>query len=110
MPNLQPMHDSDVLDEVETQNTVTEPPMYKVWLLNDDFTPMELVVQALQDIFNKPREIATKIMLQVHHEGRGMIAIYPKDIAEDKQAQVVKFAKEWGIPLAVQVERDSKGV
>lgn len=106
MPNLSPMHDSDVLEETIVENTVTEPPMYKVWLLNDNYTPMEYVVEMLQDIFNKPQELAIKIMLQVHQGGRGLIAIYPKEIAEDKQKKVVAFARERGVPLAVEVERD----
>jgi len=75
------------------------PPMFKVLLLNDDYTPMEFVVECIERFFNKSREQATQIMLQVHTEGVGVCGIYPHDIAETKMNQVLNFAKELQHPL-----------
>ena len=80
------------------------PPMFKVLLLNDDFTPMEFVVECIERFFNKNREQATKIMLQVHTEGVGVCGIYPQDIAETKMNQVLNFAKELQHPLQCEVD------
>lgn len=80
------------------------PPMFKVLLLNDDYTPMEFVVECIERFFNKSREQATKIMLQVHTEGVGICGIYPQDIAETKMNQVLNFAKELQHPLQCVVE------
>ena len=68
------------------------PPMYQVLLLNDDYTPMEFVVKVLQKFFNKNHEDATRIMLQVHHEGRGVCGVYPRDVAATRIAQVAQYA------------------
>ena len=80
------------------------PPMFKVLLLNDDYTPMEFVVDCLQRFFNKNREQATQIMLQVHTEGVGVCGVYPQDIAETKMNQVVNLAKEHQHPLQCVIE------
>lgn len=80
------------------------PPMYKVLLLNDDYTPMEFVVECLERFFNKSREQATQIMLKVHTEGVGVCGVYPQDIAETKMHQVLVFASEHQHPLQCTVE------
>ena len=80
------------------------PPMFKVLLLNDDYTPMEFVVACIENFFNKSREQATQIMLQVHTEGMGVCGIYPQDIAETKMNQVLKHAQEAQHPLQCVVE------
>lgn len=80
------------------------PPMFRVLLLNDDFTPMEFVVECIERFFNKNREQATKIMLQVHTEGVGVCGIYTQDIAETKMNQVLNFAKELQHPLQCEVD------
>ncbi len=80
------------------------PPMFRVLLLNDDFTPMEFVVECIERFFNKNREQATKIMLQVHTEGVGVCGIYPQDIAETKMNQVLNFAKALQHPLQCEVD------
>jgi ATP-dependent Clp protease adaptor protein ClpS len=80
------------------------PPLYKVLLLNDDFTPMDFVVQVLQQFFAKNREQATQIMLKVHNEGVGVCGIYPHDIAETKVSQVAVFAREHQHPLQCVME------
>lgn len=80
------------------------PPMFKVLLLNDDYTPMEFVVACIENFFNKSREQATQIMLQVHTEGMGVCGIYPQDIAETKMNQVLKHAQEEQHPLQCIIE------
>ncbi|MEQ1488080.1 MAG: ATP-dependent Clp protease adapter ClpS [Methylotenera sp.] len=80
------------------------PPMFKVLLLNDDYTPMEFVVECLERFFNKSREQATQIMLKVHTEGVGVCGVYPQDIAETKMNQVLSFAREMQHPLQCVIE------
>jgi len=81
-----------------------KPAMYKVVLLNDDFTPMEFVVQVLEIFFNMNREKATQIMLAVHTVGKATCGIYTRDIAETKSAQVNEFAQQNHHPLISDVE------
>ena len=75
------------------------PPMYKVLLLNDDFTPMEFVVVVLQEFFSKDREAATQIMLKIHLDGKGVCGVYSRDIAATKVDQVLDAAHKAGHPL-----------
>lgn len=82
------------------------PPMYKVLLLNDDYTPMDFVVAVLQRFFSKNREQATRIMLKVHNEGRGLCGIYPRDIAATKVEQVAAYARENQHPLVCVMEEN----
>lgn len=94
------------------EGTVTEkkasrvkpPPMFQVVLLNDDFTPMEFVVGVLQKFFGKGREQATQIMLKVHHEGRGVCGVYPRDVAASKVEQVCSYARQHQHPLQCVME------
>jgi ATP-dependent Clp protease adaptor protein ClpS len=92
--------------EAEEETEVRRPAMYKVILLNDDFTPMEFVVEVLQRFFNKDRETATRIMLQVHHQGQGVCGVYPRDIAETKVNQVMDYAREHEHPLQCTMEKE----
>ena len=80
------------------------PEMFKVLLLNDDYTPMEFVVETIEHFFNKTREQATQIMLKVHTEGAGVCGVYPQDIAETKMSQVMIRAKEAQHPLQCVIE------
>lgn len=80
------------------------PEMFKVLLLNDDYTPMEFVVETIQRFFNKTREQATQIMLKVHTEGVGVCGVYPQDIAETKKNQVLIHARESQHPLQCVIE------
>jgi ATP-dependent Clp protease adaptor protein ClpS len=82
------------------------PAMYKVLLINDDYTPMEFVVKTIQRFFNKSLEQATQIMLQVHTKGMGVCGVYPKDIAETKMNQVMNHARESQHPLQCVIEPD----
>jgi len=80
------------------------PPLYRVILLNDDYTPMEFVVQVLEQFFSMGREKATQVMLAVHTQGRGVCGLYPQDIAETKANQVNQCARDSGHPLLCEVE------
>jgi len=80
------------------------PPMFKVILLNDDYTPMEFVVHVLETIFGMNREKATQVMLAIHTMGSAVCGIFPRDIAETKSEQVNKYAQENNHPLISQVE------
>ena len=80
------------------------PSMYKVILLNDDYTPMEFVVDVIQRFFSKTREQATQIMLKVHTEGAGICGVYPHGIAETKMNQVISYAREHQHPLQCAME------
>ena len=80
------------------------PPMYKVLLLNDDYTPMEFVVLVLQKFFGMTRERATQVMLKVHREGMGVCGVYPHDVASTKVQQVAGFAHKHQHPLQCVME------
>ena len=80
------------------------PPLYKVMLLNDDYTPMEFVVLVLQKFFSMTRERATQIMLMVHREGIGVCGVFPRDIASTKVEQVAAYARKHQHPLQCVME------
>ncbi|MDR1311213.1 MAG: ATP-dependent Clp protease adapter ClpS [Burkholderiaceae bacterium] len=80
------------------------PPLCQVVLLNDDFTPMDFVIEVLQTYFRKDVWVATEIMLKVHHEGRGICGVYPKDVARTKAEQVLEYARSQEHPLQCVVE------
>lgn len=82
------------------------PPMYKILLLNDDFTPMEFVIEVLKIFFSMNQEQATRIMLEVHMQGVGVCGIYPSDIASTKVKQVVEFARKNQHPLRCIMEEN----
>ena len=80
------------------------PPLYKVVLINDDYTPMEFVVEVLEIFFRMNREQATHVMLTVHTQGKGVCGIFTRDIAETKAAQVNQYAREHEHPLLCEIE------
>lgn len=80
------------------------PPMYKVILLNDDYTPMDFVVEILEKFFSMSREKAVHIMLMVHESGKAVCGVYTRDIAETKAAQVNQYARENQHPLLCEIE------
>lgn len=96
-------HQDSVISEPRTAKP-KPPSMYKVILLNDDYTPMEFVVDVLQRFFNKSREQATQIMLKVHTDGAGVCGVYPHGIAETKTNQVMNYAQEHQHPLQCVME------
>ena len=91
--------------QLERKKVVAPPPMYQVWLLNDDYTPMEFVVHVLERFFQKSREQATQIMLHVHHHGVGECGIYTYEVAETKVTQVMDFARQHQHPLQCVMEK-----
>ena len=105
-------HDRSSHSETETGTGVitkpkaVEPRLYKVMLLNDDYTPMDFVVDVLRSFFNMNVEKATQIMLKVHTEGKGVCGVYSKDVAETKAAQVNDYSRECEQPLLCSVEVD----
>ena len=90
----------------DTDEEVREPPMYKVLLLNDDYTTMEFVVEVLRYVFSKSLEEAIRIMLNVHRIGVGICGVYPYEIAETKVNTVDALARERGFPLKCTMERE----
>lgn len=83
---------------------VKSPPMFKVMLLNDDYTPMDFVIIVLQQFFSLSREKATQIMLKVHREGAGVCGVFPRDVAATKVEQVMGFALQHQHPLRCVME------
>ncbi|MCB1756899.1 MAG: ATP-dependent Clp protease adapter ClpS [Gammaproteobacteria bacterium] len=90
---------------VETDKPkLKKPPLYQVILLNDDYTPMEFVVQVLETFFRMDREQATRVMLHVHTRGKGVCGVYTREIAESKVHQVNQFSRENQHPLMCDME------
>jgi ATP-dependent Clp protease adaptor protein ClpS len=92
--------------DAEAEDDVTQPPMYRVVLLNDDFTPMEFVVLVLVKFFAKSEAAATALMLEVHQKGRAVVGVYSKEIAETKAHLVNTFSRQHEFPLLCQYEKD----
>jgi len=89
-----------------TEPKTKKPSLYKVLILNDDYTPMEFVVHVLERFFMKGREEATMIMLHVHQQGVGVCGVFTYEVAETKVAQVVDFAREHQHPLQCTMEKE----
>lgn len=88
----------------EERPKLKRPPLYRVILLNDDYTPMEFVVQVLQKVFGMDRSTATRVMLEVHTKGKGICGVYTFEIAETKVAQVTALAQQHQHPLLCTME------
>jgi len=88
----------------EAQPKLKRPPLYRVILINDDFTPMEFVVEVLQSIFGMERPKATRVMLEVHTKGKGICGVYDYEIAETKVAQVMSISQQQQHPLLCTTE------
>lgn len=100
-----PTKEGNAILEVQ-QAQVKPPPLYRVLLLNDDFTPMDFVVVVLQQFFSMSREQATVVMMKVHREGKGVCGVYPRDVAATKVEQVSAFARQHQHPLACVMEEN----
>ena len=96
-------HDGDQAIQ-EAKPELKKPPLYKVVLLNDDYTPMEFVVHVLEIFFALPRDRATRIMLQVHTQGKGICGVFVREIAETKVAMVNEYSRENQHPLLCTME------
>jgi ATP-dependent Clp protease adaptor protein ClpS len=88
----------------EARPKIKQPPLYKVVLMNDDYTPMEFVVMLLEKLFGMERDKATRIMLHVHTRGKGVCGIYTHEIAETKVAQVNEYSRRHQHPLMCTLE------
>ncbi|MBR1778549.1 MAG: ATP-dependent Clp protease adapter ClpS [Alphaproteobacteria bacterium] len=100
-----PLKQEQPWEGVTVRPKIKKPSLYKVIMLNDDFTPMEFVVSLLQSLFNKTEQEANEIMLQIHHGGVGICGVYTFEVAEMKAAQVMEAAKRSQHPLRCEVER-----
>ena len=104
----EPGHDHGLAVQ-EAKPVLKRPSMYKVVLLNDDYTPMDFVVEVLESFFSMGREKAVKVMLQVHTQGKGVCGVFTRDIAETKAAQVNQYAREHQHPLLCEIEASGEG-
>lgn len=102
----QTVHNDDLALET-AKPRLKRPPLYKVLLINDDYTTMEFVIQVLQDIFHLPEEKAAQVMLHVHQKGAGICGVYTREIAESKVEQVLQYAQQNKHPLQCTMEPDS---
>ena len=108
------MSDSDKPNEdgtignikLETKPKTKIPALYRVLMMNDDYTPMEFVIEVLEKFFQKSREESTQIMLHVHQRGVGVCGVYAYDVAETKAMQVMNYARKHEHPLQVQLEKE----
>ena len=98
--------DSEQGVALETRTKTKRPPLYKVLLLNDDYTPMEFVVDVLMKYFGKDINQANEVMMHVHRNGTGLCGIYPFDIAETKVMQVMNYSIKNGHPLQCKMEKN----
>jgi len=103
-PNQEEEKEAGVL--LKTRPKVKKPDMYKVLLLNDDYTPMEFVVEILEKFFNKNKQESTDIMLHVHRRGVGICGIFTYEVAETKVAQVMDYARANEQPLQCSMEQE----
>jgi ATP-dependent Clp protease adaptor protein ClpS len=107
MPKIDPEHGSAVVEKTESKTKLERPPLYKVLLHNDDFTPMEFVVYILQTIFNHGESDAVRIMLNVHRLGIGLAGVYTYEVAEMKVDKVTSMSRANEFPLLCTMEEDA---
>jgi len=92
--------------EVKERQEIKSPPLYKVFLVNDDYTTMDFVIHMLEEVFHKPPAEATRIMLHVHKNGKGLAGVYTREIAETKIETVHELARRNGFPLKCTMEKE----
>jgi len=102
MADTRPQHGEQVLER--TKDQVAEPTLFKVILLNDDYTTMDFVVGILEEVFHKSPAEAHRIMMQVHMQGKGLCGLYPHELAETKVETVHDLAQQHGFPLRAGIE------
>jgi len=101
-------HDRQEGVEVLDRPRVKRPPMYRVLFHNDDYTTRDFVIAVLMRFFYKTETEATQVMLHIHHNGRGVAGIFPRDVAETKKAQVETLARDYEFPLRLSLEPDEQ--
>ncbi len=104
-----PLIDDGGVAVQEDKPKLKRPPMYQVVLLNDDYTPMEFVVDVLERFFAMDREKATRVMLAVHTQGKGVCGVFSRDVAETKAAQVNQYSRQNEHPLMCEIEVADEG-
>jgi len=104
------MSNADIVEDIKIdekiKQDITEPPKYKVVMLNDDKTPMDWVVDVLKVIFKHSNETAEKIMLTIHTDGSAIVGVYSYEIAEQKTIEAVNASRDQGFPLQLKVEQE----
>lgn len=98
--------ESDIQIDEKVKQTAQEPKHWKVILLNDDYTPMDFVIQVLQEIFKHSQDTATNITMQIHNEGSGIAGVYSFEIAEVKAVEATTLARTNGFPLQIKMEEE----
>ena len=98
--------DKDSSLKTQVKNKVKKPSLYKVLILNDDYTPMEFVIQVLEQFFSKNQDEATQIMLHVHQKGVGVCGVFTYEVAETKVNQTMDMARQHQHPLQCTIEKD----
>ena len=98
--------DVDVVIDEKIKITTKEPSKYNIIMLNDDYTPMEWVIEVLMTIFSHSQETAEQITLQIHNEGSAITGIYTYEIAEQKAIETINSSRERGFPLQVSVDKE----
>ena len=112
MPLITMSEDKSSTDDVEgniklaVKPKTKTPPLYRVLMMNDDYTPMEFVIEVLEKFFGKRQDEATQIMLHVHQKGIGVCGVYTYEIAETKAVQVTNYARKYEHPLQMQLEKE----
>ena len=96
---------TNIQTDSSVRGKIKRPPMYSVYLLNDDYTTMEFVVHVLQSVFHKSPTDANRIMLHVHFKGKGVCGTYPYEVAETKVSKAHAMARAEGFPLRAELER-----
>jgi ATP-dependent Clp protease adaptor protein ClpS len=98
--------DPETMEKTRVEGETDEPSLYKVLLLNDDYTTMDFVVEVLRHVFNKAPDEATRIMFNVHRQGVGLCGTYPREVAETKVETVHRLARDHGFPLRCAMEKE----
>lgn len=101
-----PSIEEQQIAEADCSLVLKEPKKFKVFLLNDDYTPMDFVVEVLEQFFYLGEDVAVAVMLQVHVQGRGLCGLFTRDVAETKVVQVNEYARNNGHPLLCSMEPD----
>lgn len=96
----------DTLTRVKPKKKVEKPSLYKVVVMNDDYTPMDFVIIVLKEVFGKTTEEATELMFEIHNRGLAIAGIYSYEIAETKATQVIRFAQSNQHPLQCKIEKE----
>lgn len=100
-------YDPELADATKSKEKTEQPPRFRVMLHNDDYTPMDLVVDVLIQVFQYSEDDAVRLTVKVHHSGIGVVGVYPFEIAETKALKGIKMAQQRGYPLLLSVEPES---